>query len=223
MAVEWGASTFYGQAFTPLVAPSDVPVSVMTDYWRPVVANNKGLFAFATGVNDVWDLQANGSHIRGTVLSSSPPSSALILDYVNGFQALVWHTASWFATAATVGMWLDGFKTTISPGILPASISYTQVGASVGFSRYWAGRMANFAIWKGYQLTDQDGEALEAGAHPYTIGRGKLAHFFPMRGETPAVDIKDCVGGDHLLRNGANGTKAEEQPKRRRNGFVGCF
>jgi len=204
---------------------ADRPVSLYFDY-RPEFSPS-GMFMVDVGSSHGWALEDFGF---------SPSLNWLVTD-AGGFTAYAmngwvlphdtWHTFTvresntsrqfWFNASASFE-WVGSVKNPVDSGG-----NTTRIGSS-GF-RVAYGAMANVSVWHNYQLTDQDRQSLRDGAHPYTIGRGNLAHFYPMRGDGPAsARTRDAVGGNHLSRVGVGTpTKHDEQPTRRRNGFVGCF
>jgi len=174
---------------------------------------NQGLWlsALVTGFiwYQVWDA---GGYFPGQLFTPTPTGT--------------WSTFSWRDTPTSVQYWLNGASSPAYGGHgrtpVDTGVREFRIGHG-GFTRQCQGDLSGFSVWKGYTLTDQDRQSLRDGAHPYTIGRGSLANYYSMRGDYASTRIYDSVGGKHLSAVGGTPTKAEEQPKRRRNGFVGCF
>lgn len=89
-------------------------------------------------------------------------------------------------------------------------------GDSFGGAIYW------IAMWKTVPnypsaLVDSGSASIMAGAHPLTVWRDDIAHYWPLR-NTASESAKDVVGGEHM---GVNGTLVEEEYEpTTRNGFA---
>jgi len=118
------------------------------------------------------------------------------------FTVNTWnHACAVEASATDRRVYLNGAgKGTNTTSKVPAGIDRTTLTAdndtAQGFP--FAGSVAHVAIWN-VALSDAEVNALAKGAHPYTIKRGALTHYWPIRGDSPEIDL---VGGANLTVSG---------------------